>query len=162
MTETLERPVDVGTIFTCSWGYDQTNIDYYAVTRRTDASVWIVNIGQSLVPGSEGFMSEHVLPDPANVIPWGYAPCGGCEGHGYVHRDGTPSDQWQMSHDPDTFRCDVCNGNGRGTPDVTPRRKRLQSFDSSISRGSRWYLTMTSYSTAFVWEGGSSYQSHYA
>lgn len=27
------EPVKVGDVFTCSWGYDQTNVDFYAVTK---------------------------------------------------------------------------------------------------------------------------------
>jgi hypothetical protein len=61
---------DVGDVLVSSWGYDQTNVDYYKVTRRTEASVWLVKIGQKHVPGSEGFMSEQVVPDPENVLPW--------------------------------------------------------------------------------------------
>jgi len=61
---------DVDDILVCSWGYDQTNVDFYKVTRRTKASVWLVKIGQKLVPGSEGFMSEQVTPDPDHIRAW--------------------------------------------------------------------------------------------
>lgn len=37
--------VQVGDVFCCSWGYDQTNIDYYEVTRVMGAMVEIREIG---------------------------------------------------------------------------------------------------------------------
>lgn len=71
-SERYSDGADVGDILVSVWGYDQTNVDYYRVERRTKASVWIVRIGQRLVEGSEGFMSERVMPDPTNVLPWDY------------------------------------------------------------------------------------------
>ena len=37
--------VKVGDIFVCSWGYEQTNIDFYKITAVTGASVKYVSIG---------------------------------------------------------------------------------------------------------------------
>lgn len=37
--------VKVGDIFVCSWGYEQTNVDFYQVVRTTAASVVIREIG---------------------------------------------------------------------------------------------------------------------
>ena len=45
----MEQPkpvVNVGDIFVCSWGYDQTNIDYYKVLEVKNKSVVISAIGQ--------------------------------------------------------------------------------------------------------------------
>jgi len=39
--------VNVGDIFVCSWGYDQTNIDYYKVLEVKNKSVVISAIGQN-------------------------------------------------------------------------------------------------------------------
>ena len=33
-----------GTLFACSWGYDQTNVDYYVVTRATPSMAYIAKI----------------------------------------------------------------------------------------------------------------------
>ena len=54
----------VGDLLHYSWGYDQTNCEYYQVTRVSAASVWIRPIGSESVPGSAGFMSESVKPVP--------------------------------------------------------------------------------------------------
>ena len=46
----VEKPlptINVGDIFVCSWGYDQTNIDYYKVIAVKNKTVSIVAIGQS-------------------------------------------------------------------------------------------------------------------
>lgn len=53
----------VGDIVYNSWGYDQTNIDFYIVEKATAKQVVIREIGSSQVPGSEGFMCANVVPD---------------------------------------------------------------------------------------------------
>lgn len=53
------RP-QIGDIYRCSWGYDQTNVDYYQVTRVTDKSVWIREVCQSR--DYDGFMRGHASP----------------------------------------------------------------------------------------------------
>lgn len=35
----------VGDVFVCSWGYDQTNVDFYLVVAKTAARVKVVQIG---------------------------------------------------------------------------------------------------------------------
>lgn len=39
MTEMVAPEVKAGDIFVCSWGYDQTNVDFYKVISRTAKSV---------------------------------------------------------------------------------------------------------------------------
>lgn len=39
--------VNINDIFVCSWGYDQTNIDYYKVLEVKNKSVVIAEVGQS-------------------------------------------------------------------------------------------------------------------
>ena len=117
--EKFNDGADVDDIMVCSWGYDQTNVDFYKVVRRTKASAWIVKVGQKMVPGSAGFMSEQVLPDPDNVLAW---------------------DRWSTDEEKS----------------FAPKMKRVRSYDGKA------VITMTSYSSAFPYEGGSMYQSHYA
>jgi hypothetical protein len=54
--------LEVGTIVHGSWGYDQTNPEFYQVVRRSAKSVWLVQLGCQSVRGTEGFMSEQVVP----------------------------------------------------------------------------------------------------
>lgn len=51
----------VGAILQASWGYDQTNIDYFRIIRRTNATVWLQPL-QTLHVEDVAFMSETVRP----------------------------------------------------------------------------------------------------
>lgn len=54
--------IQPGHIFRYSWGYDQTNIDYFQVTEKHGQNLTLRAIAQSVVPESEGLMSEQVEP----------------------------------------------------------------------------------------------------
>ena len=54
--------VKIGDIFQMSWGYDQTNVNHFQVTRTSDSGVWVREIGCASVPGTQGFMCENVKP----------------------------------------------------------------------------------------------------
>jgi hypothetical protein len=47
VVEPEKREVKVGDIFYTSWGYDQTNVEFYKVVRATKASVWVQQTGQT-------------------------------------------------------------------------------------------------------------------
>ena len=61
--------INVGDIFYNSWGYDQTNIDYYKVVRLTPAGVEIVPIGKKYVERN-GPGGDQVVPDPDSIREW--------------------------------------------------------------------------------------------
>lgn len=52
----------VGDILCASWGYEQTNVDYYKVTKTTKCTVDLVKIGKK----SAG--ADRVSPDPSVVM----------------------------------------------------------------------------------------------
>jgi hypothetical protein len=59
---TIERvQPKVGDILYSSWGYDQTNIDFYKVVRVSKSSVWIQQIGQKVVEIT-GWAHQNVVP----------------------------------------------------------------------------------------------------
>jgi hypothetical protein len=58
----FKNPYTVGDILHHSWGYDQTNCDFYQVVEVKAASVVLRKISGRTVPGSEGFMSESLMP----------------------------------------------------------------------------------------------------
>jgi hypothetical protein len=59
----------VGDIITNSWGYDQTNVDCYQVTRVSSHFVWLRPIAQELVPDEGcGPMSGRVKPIPGRFL----------------------------------------------------------------------------------------------
>jgi len=51
-----------GMIIYNSWGYDQTNIDFYQVIESKEKSIKLRKICKSRVEGSEGFMCANVKP----------------------------------------------------------------------------------------------------
>jgi hypothetical protein len=57
----MTTTITPGTIFVSTWGYDQTNVDFYKVVRSTAASVWLQKVGQRVVEQT-GYMSETVMP----------------------------------------------------------------------------------------------------
>lgn len=54
--------LEVGTILHNSWGYDQTNCDYYQVVAKSGKTVQLREIAGEQVEGSEGFMSCRLRP----------------------------------------------------------------------------------------------------
>lgn len=62
---TQDNKIKVGDVFESHWGYDQTNIDYYKVTKisPTGKTCTIVRICSKKLEDT-GFMSERVAPDP--------------------------------------------------------------------------------------------------
>ena len=42
----------VGDILVASWGYDQTNIDFYKVVKATEKSVWLQQVNSQIVDNS--------------------------------------------------------------------------------------------------------------
>jgi hypothetical protein len=56
-----------GDIMVCSWGYDQTNIDYYQVTEVRGKNVVLREISKKVV-GDSGGSSERVMPVPDSFI----------------------------------------------------------------------------------------------
>lgn len=57
------NPFKLGDILHHSWGYDQTNCDFYQVVGVKKASVVLRPIGARTVEGSEGFMSCSLMPE---------------------------------------------------------------------------------------------------
>ena len=56
------NPFKEGDILHHSWGYDQTNCDFYQVVVVKKASVVLRPIGSKGVEESDGFMSQSVMP----------------------------------------------------------------------------------------------------
>jgi hypothetical protein len=54
------NPLKVGDILHTSWGYDQTNVEFYAVTRMSGRRVWVREIAADYE--ATGFMSGNTWP----------------------------------------------------------------------------------------------------
>lgn len=61
------NPFKVGEIYYDSWGYEQTNIDFYQIVHVGAKSVKIRKISQIMVK-SAGYLCEYVKPDIDNFI----------------------------------------------------------------------------------------------
>lgn len=79
----FKTTLKVGDILVSTWGYEQTNVDYYQVIRVVGrVTVEIRKIAQKLVKET-GHMSEQVAPDPDNFIGTDSRKCR-VSVHGYV------------------------------------------------------------------------------
>lgn len=56
-----------GDILASSWGYDQTNVDFYEVIEVTERTIVVRQVAQECVEGSGG-PSEKVVPVPAKYV----------------------------------------------------------------------------------------------
>lgn len=63
----MVNPFKVGQVFYDSWGYDQTNIDFYQIIEVKAKSVVIREVAQVVVKEA-GFMCEYVRPDVDNFV----------------------------------------------------------------------------------------------
>jgi len=64
----MTHSVKIGDMFSMSWGYDQTNVNYFQVTRLTSKGVYVREIGAKSVEGTQGFMCESVVPNPNSFL----------------------------------------------------------------------------------------------
>jgi hypothetical protein len=53
--------IKVGDIMESSWGYDQTNVDFFKIVKMTGKTIWIQPVKSKFVSES-GFMSNTVVP----------------------------------------------------------------------------------------------------
>ena len=84
------HPLKTGSILYASWGYDQTNVDFYKVQElRGKSSAIIVPIGSKRVRSE--FAAEYVTADPDCIREWDVLLGDGAK-HGKLKRirpDGT-------------------------------------------------------------------------
>ena len=131
--------VEIGHILVNSWGYDQTNIDYYKVIRKTAAMVELRAIGQKYVESASD-MSEYVMPDPDNeLFENDYMKRSEAEAKGYEILD----NHW-------------CEGEY-----VRAKFPAISKHKAQFMNG-KLYVRMNSYSSASSWDGSRNFQSHWA
>ena len=59
---------EVGQLFRYSWGYDQTNVDFYQVIEVKGKKVFLKEVGYTTVEGSQGFMFDRVKPTKDDFV----------------------------------------------------------------------------------------------
>jgi hypothetical protein len=132
-TEWVAPEVEVGSIFVCSWGYDQTNVDFYKVVSRTAKSVKIQAWQGASVEDLGPHESMVAGGGPAMVADWSDVPEG--------------TDYWDQRQYVKYVPAPV-------------ETKRLKVYGQSGGKYSV-ALSMTSYSNAYLWDGKPQYQTGY-
>lgn len=129
--------IEIGHILVDSWGYDQTNIDYYKVIRKTAAMVEIRAIGQKYVESASD-MSEYVMPDPENeLFETDFLKREEAEAKGYQLLD-----DWEGEYVRAKF------------PAISKHKAQF--------RNGKLYVRINSFSSASSWDGKKDFQSHWA
>jgi hypothetical protein len=64
----MNEQIKIGSIFAMSWGYDQTNVNFFQVTRMSGKGVFVREIGQKGVENTQGFMCQRVIPIPDQFL----------------------------------------------------------------------------------------------
>ena len=128
-TITAPATVKVGDFFYSSWGYDQTNVDFYKVVGLTPSGKSVrVQKWTSAAAGPQGGPQEYVIPGerPATYVDWSAVP----EGADYWTREAT-----------------------KVIREVPVETHRLRTG----YQGSACF-TINSYSGAWLWDGKPKYQ----
>lgn len=60
--QNMNHNFKVGQFIYNSWGYDQTNINFYQIVGVKEKSIVLQEVSKSIVAGSEGFMCANVQP----------------------------------------------------------------------------------------------------
>lgn len=58
--------IEAGSILVSSWGYDQTNIDFYLCTKRSGDWATIIPVGSKIDNAAESV--EYVVADTENIL----------------------------------------------------------------------------------------------
>ena len=66
-SEKASTPFSVDDVLVSRWGYDQTNVDFYQVTRCTPATVWLAEIDQDTVHDHSA-MRYTTTPVPGSYV----------------------------------------------------------------------------------------------
>jgi len=66
--KTATMDINPGEIFTYSWGYEQTNVDFFQVVEIKGQTVKFKQVASHLVNGEDGFMCGHAVPVPNQFI----------------------------------------------------------------------------------------------
>jgi len=153
--------VEIGHILSASWGYDQTNIDYYKVVRKTAAMVEVVAIGQFFVE-ADSSMSEYVMPNPENEL---YETHWVIPGDEYSEKLVIKEKNWKVAADQGDYKPYIWNSDYSQEIEVQDavkyERPLITKHKAQFSNG-KLYVRINSFSSASSWDGTKDFQSHWA
>ena len=133
MTTTIEKvkvTPKVGDILYSSWGYDQTNIEFFKVVKVSEFSVWIQQVGTKILEVT-GWAHENVVP--------------------------ADSPQYQVRN-WDNVEDAFGNVNPYITKTYPINRHKIKHFTWKDEES--YYVTLNSFSHASLWDGKPKNQSH--
>ena len=78
--------MEVGAILSASWGFDQTNVDWFCIIRVTDKSVWTLPM-QSVATETIGWSSWMVMPGAVRIYR-DVSRCLACDHRRGIHDEG--------------------------------------------------------------------------
>jgi hypothetical protein len=136
----IAAEIEPGAILYSSWGYDQTNIDYYVVTRTTAVSCWILPMTHIETPG---YAYDSGFTTPLEIV---------------THSDWCSCDHRVTAHDAEYG----CRFWGAGCECKAANPAPLKAQRHKISRYRPEGVISLSYSNAYLWDGKANYASHYA
>jgi hypothetical protein len=153
MTATKEQTrygdgADVGDILVAKWGYDQTNATWYRVERRTEKSVWLVELAGQTVDNT-GFMQGHDVPTDrivrrGNIL----GPCTG--------------EVFEYEWDGEKHAAAIC---GKTEEHEAHQMGSAEPFRKTVKHSDldgRAYVRMSSFEYARPWSGKPEWTSWYA
>ena len=133
MTTTIEKvkvTPKIGDILYSSWGYDQTNIEFFKVVKVSEFSVWIQEVGSKIVEVT-GWAHEKVVPNDSSE---------------YQVRN------WDNVEDA------FGNVNPFIKKTHSISRHKIKHFDWKDEES--YYVTLNSFSHAYLWDGKPTEASH--
>ena len=147
--------IELGTIFYDSWGYDQTNVDFYKVIRKTAKMVEVVAIGQHKVEDTS-WASENVIANPDRIL----------YDYDYYFNGETPKEKgWELDPDQSSLRYSRWDDTAKNwIDDFTSTRYRKPKITRHLPTytGEGCYIRTSSYSHARIWDNKPLHQSHWA
>ncbi len=136
ITPHVAEKIEVGAILYSSWGYEQTNIDYYLVVRTTASSCWVLPMESHETPG-QAYDTGYAIPLEVRA-----------------HSEWCKCEHLVRAHDE--VGCLRCDCKVADPAPIAPRRHKIVRCTSSES------ISLNSFSGAYLWDGKAKYASHYA
>jgi hypothetical protein len=133
----VAETIEPGAILYSSWGYEQTNIDFYLVVRTTASSCWIVPMESREEP-SQAYDTGYASPLQA-----------------ITHSDTCTLCEHRTRHSA-IDGCSRCDCQTAEYAPIAPRRHKITRYGSSEG------VNINSVEGAYLWDGKAKYASHYA
>ena len=156
--------VEIGHIVYASWGYDQTNIEFFKVVRKTAAMVELQAIGQKITDRESAGMSEYVVADAENEL---YESCWVVAGQ-YSEKKIAQEKGWKIARNQEaSWSSKPWKWNSDFSQQVVIEeavkyeRALISKHKAQFSNG-KLFVKMASYKYASSWEGRELHQSHWA